>query len=405
MHLHRIRAVVLFLVGASAIASPYALGAMQARGPILSIEGLGKGAVEIDGPWQFHLGDDPRWARADVDDATGRQGWEQISPDDSWGSQTHPGYTGFAWYRKRIQFTVAPGVNEEISLLTRGIDDASEVYWNGVLVGTNGRLPPRPEWDTVQRSHIVHLSGSRDGVLAIRVWKAPLDPFSTRALLGGFENSPMLGDLGSLKDLLALEKYRHQRWQLLDNGLGIAFGLIGCVCLVGWLRQRDQAAIGWLSIFCLLRFLQMVLDPNKGSYALSHIRDVIESVRDAAAWFFLIYLYNFQRRTGLLRIVRIAAAACVAATVANGGLAFLIQVSPRWMTAHFCGRCLFVRRRRALRPVDGSFADTGHARKAGPGAMADHRVDAPPSRRGFLAFDGRCWHPVLSALLDGEAAI
>ena len=30
--------------------------------PILAIEDIGRGAVPINGQWQFHLGDDPHWA-------------------------------------------------------------------------------------------------------------------------------------------------------------------------------------------------------------------------------------------------------------------------------------------------------------------------------------------------------
>ncbi len=56
----------------------------------------GSGSVEISGPWQFHTSDDMAWANPAYDDSQ----WEQIRGDDTWGAQTHPGHTGFAWYRK-----------------------------------------------------------------------------------------------------------------------------------------------------------------------------------------------------------------------------------------------------------------------------------------------------------------
>ena len=32
------------------------------RSSVLTIDALGKGSAPLDGPWQFHLGDDPAWA-------------------------------------------------------------------------------------------------------------------------------------------------------------------------------------------------------------------------------------------------------------------------------------------------------------------------------------------------------
>src|SRR6266576_3173202 len=63
---------------------------------VLDIEDIGKGTVPIDGEWQFHLGDDARWASPSYDDSQ----WEHIKTDASWGAQTHPSYSGFAWYRR-----------------------------------------------------------------------------------------------------------------------------------------------------------------------------------------------------------------------------------------------------------------------------------------------------------------
>lgn len=74
-------------------------------------DGLGKGAVSLDGLWQFHLGDNSAWASVDADDATGHNGWEQLSAAKPWGAQGHKSYTGFAWYRRRVSITLAPGAS------------------------------------------------------------------------------------------------------------------------------------------------------------------------------------------------------------------------------------------------------------------------------------------------------
>ena len=94
----------------------------------LVFDGLGKDAVPIDGPWQFHLGDNPAWASPSFDDSQ----WEQLTADKSWGAQTHPSYTGFAWYRRAISVKPAPGAGPDFALLIPAVDDAYEIYWNGI---------------------------------------------------------------------------------------------------------------------------------------------------------------------------------------------------------------------------------------------------------------------------------
>jgi len=69
----------------------------------LVIEGLGKPVVPLDGTWQFHIGDDPSWASPNLDDSQ----WESIQTDKPWGAQGHFNYTGYAWYRRHIDFAQA----------------------------------------------------------------------------------------------------------------------------------------------------------------------------------------------------------------------------------------------------------------------------------------------------------
>ena len=43
--------------------------------PKLVLTGIGQGLADLDGPWQFHLGDDQGWAAPGFDDST----WTQIT--------------------------------------------------------------------------------------------------------------------------------------------------------------------------------------------------------------------------------------------------------------------------------------------------------------------------------------
>ncbi len=90
----------------------------------LNIEGLGKGTAALDGDWQFRLGDNPDWASPTLDDS----GWERIGVDKPWGDQTHFGYTGFAWYRRHVNFLPVAGAESDLALLLPPIDAA--IFFN-----------------------------------------------------------------------------------------------------------------------------------------------------------------------------------------------------------------------------------------------------------------------------------
>jgi hypothetical protein len=145
----------------------------------LTIDGLGKGVAPLAGPWQFHLGDSPAWAAPGVDDATGQNGWEQLTAATPWGTQGHASYTGYAWYRRQLNTTPAPGASPDVALLLPQIDDVYEIYWNGVPVGHLGKFPPRVDPLFVP-PQIYNLGPARSGVLAVRVLKLPSMSTGTR---------------------------------------------------------------------------------------------------------------------------------------------------------------------------------------------------------------------------------
>jgi hypothetical protein len=91
--------------------------------PPLTIRGVGVATAPLGGQWQFHTGDHPSWAAPDFDDS----GWEPIGVDESWGAQSHFGYTGSAWYRRHITFDPVPGANTDLALFLPPVDDALTV--------------------------------------------------------------------------------------------------------------------------------------------------------------------------------------------------------------------------------------------------------------------------------------
>jgi hypothetical protein len=296
----------------------------------LVIQGLGQGQVKLNGFWQFHTGDDPRWASPSFDDSR----WEPITASDSWGNQGHSGYTGFAWYRRHLAISLAPGANTAYALLLPPVDDAYEVYWNGQLIGSYGKLPPRPRWYYTSFFRAFDVPSAGSGTIAIRVWKSPL-LFVDAGALGGMKGPPpILGDADSISAQLALSNSESTLQYLYDFSLMILYGFVTLVSLLLWSRDRKVGLFLWLGIFtgtpAILLMLQEFLISisygwgrglNQPIYALNHI----------SLWFLLLYLLRLDGNRRLLRWTRALAICTFAAGVLDGGLAFFWGSAGPWM--------------------------------------------------------------------------
>jgi hypothetical protein len=244
----RIPALVAFLALAFVDAPAAPKAHAQNAAPVLHLEELGRGAALLDGPWQFHLGDDARWANPATADATGQNGWEQLAADQPWGAQGHPAYAGFAWYRKHLHLTPATGAAPDFAILFPSVDDAYEVYWNGRFVGRFGNLPPHPVCFFAPGEQIFGLGPAQDGVLAIRVWKQPLTSFDP-AEIGGFEATPLIGSLQAIAGIKAQDDYAWMRGNQFRFGLWSLYSLAAVLGFFIWLRSRGQRELLALAVY------------------------------------------------------------------------------------------------------------------------------------------------------------
>jgi hypothetical protein len=292
------------------------------------LDGLGKGTAPIDGPWQFHLGDDPAWANPAFDDS----GWEQLTADKTWGAQTHPSYTGFAWYRKSIQITPAPGASPDIALMIPAIDDAYELYWNGVEVGHLGSLPPHMVLYEGVPPQTFGLGPVRSGVLAVRVWKTVLgsnDP----GTLGGFEGVPLIGSPDAIATLKGNRDFNWLRRQQFQFGLTSLYTLVSLLSFIAWLRDRKQWLLFWMFAFAAEPAIATVLLELRLPFSGAWVQFLVQTTigaREAAGWFLIIWLLQLHEETRLVRYVRIAAVVGIASGIADGALSFLY---PNYLSA------------------------------------------------------------------------
>ncbi len=288
-----------------------------------AIAGLGRGTIALDGEWKFHPGDDPAWAAPNFDDSA----WQQIQVGRSWESQGHPGYTGFAWYRRRITLpTNASGLR--LALYLPQVDSAGEVYWNGRLAGSYGKVPPNPVWyGFLSPAHkTIDLGPAPNNTieLAIRVWKAPY-VFLSYPEEGGILAAPILGGRQDIANLVAADYYQFQRETRLEIFVAYVSGIVAAMALLFWLRRR-QSMLLWLAIALINPALMSVLFRNfdpinfRLSYALIGI--VVES-RDIAVWFLLIALLGLGGRKRLVRWTTAIAVFSISMQIIEGCLQLL----------------------------------------------------------------------------------
>jgi hypothetical protein len=286
----------------------------------LNIEGLGKGTVALDGDWQFHLGDNPDWAAPTLDDS----GWEHIGVDKPWGKQTHFGYTGYAWYRRHVNFIPVPGVASNLALLLPEIDDAYEVYWNGSLIGRQGKLPPHPYWYSGLPSQILGLGQPGGGVLAFRVWKSPYYSTDTGEA-GGLAAPPLAGSADAIDAFKGALDYRWLQSGLFNFGINVVYSLIVVLGLLAWLRNRNERVLLWMSLWALALLLGVVFAglrlPITGAVA-GGLTQPILSLADISIWYLLLYLLELDRHPFLPRWTRILA--CI--SIFCGGMDGLVTM-------------------------------------------------------------------------------
>jgi phosphoserine phosphatase RsbU/P len=298
--------------------------------PTVTIDGLGKGAVALDGPWQFHLGDDPAFASPELIDATGQDGWEQISAAETWSAQGHRSYQGYAWYRLHLRLTPALGASPDFALLIPQIDDVYEIYWNGALVAHSGKMPPYPSWRESGAAKVFDIGSLRNGVLAVRVWARPLF-FYENGLRGGMIGAPSIGSPTAIADRKAALDNSWLRHNLYFFGLQSFYALLFALSLLVWLRDRSQRVLLWMAVFCGgelgAAFLQGWHLPI--TFNVSYLLEQPAlGLRDIGVWFLLLWLLKLNQNPRLWRATKILAWVYLLELLADGLLPYFDLGAP-----------------------------------------------------------------------------
>jgi diguanylate cyclase (GGDEF)-like protein len=302
-------------------------GQNSAAGVPLMVEALGNGAIALSGPWQFHAGDDPAWASPSFDSS----GWEQLSADQPWGRQGHARLTGFGWYRISVVFSSTAGGPQDILLLVSKIRDSYEIYWNGRLIGHNGRMPPLPLWYISQSMQKFSLGKAQPGVLAIRVWKAPLLSDDSGAQ-GGFDAAPLIGTPEAIATAEAAYEFHWLRSRQLHFGANLLSAAIAFLSFLLWLRSPRRWVLFWTTGFAIAQpAILLLVNAHLGlPYPLAMaVGQPLTAIQDISLWFLLLWLLCLHENRTLCRMTRILAVFYIVSALLDG-LTVAISCNPPW---------------------------------------------------------------------------
>jgi len=307
----------------AALAQQKTATAAPAAAEAFNAAGIGTGSRVIDGLWQFHLGDDLKWAQPGFDDS----GWERLPADKPWSDAGHPGYTGFAWYRRQI--ALDPTDKNPLALyLPRGTRVA-EVYWNGVKVGGIGTPPPHAVWYWTQPPLAIPLPsppGAGSGTLAIRLW-TPNDPTED----SGFQAAPQLGYAPLIRQMR--ESWVEHMLRTVLAGIYVVDLIqlcVGLAALVLWLRSRSQWILLCVGTYCVSSAIASISE--WASLSVSRIaQDLFDNSCDwiahIAFLFLILLLAGLPNRPGI-RGFRFWKRTCLAASA----LVLLGEIAQDWQS-------------------------------------------------------------------------
>jgi hypothetical protein len=183
------------------------------------------------------------------------------------------------------------------------VQDAYEVYWNGLLVGTYGKVPPSPSWYDSLWPETFGLGHTQEGVLAVRVWKAP--PLRG-APLNESNFEPILGSPETVAQAKASVDFRWlQSYQYLFGAVSL-MALIFVIGIAGWLRDTRQWILLWMALFafqpCVGTFvwiLKTLRDP-----LATAVFDLAQGASDISILFLLLWLLDLRNDQRLVRVAR-----------------------------------------------------------------------------------------------------
>lgn len=289
---------------------------------------LGRASVQLTGPWKFHTGDNPAWAQPGFDDSSWST-FDLTPPPGSydpyigssgfvpgWTERGYRGYSGFAWYRLRINLKDAPQGGLAIKMPS-DVDDAYQVYANGRFIGEFGQFSGTRVTNYVAQPRAFTLPADFDGgpvTLSIRMWMDAHTALVVPAA-GGLHGPPVLGETAVILAMQRLDWDTVSRSTFSEIPEAAILLLAIAVAFSLFALDRSERAYLWLAVNCLVILSLVVVGQVvyhttwMAAWAAVFLRDVILLPAEMALWIvFWASWFRFRGRARLRRTVWVLAA-------------------------------------------------------------------------------------------------
>ena len=284
---------------------------------------IGNATAELTGPWKFHPGDNPAFALPDFDDSA----WSTMDltpPQGSydpyfgssgfvpgWTARGYPGYSGFAWYRLRVNLQESVGGGLAIKM-PNDVDDAYQVYVNGKFIGEFGRFSTNGVSNYVAQPRAFTVpvgTGSGPLTLAVRMWMEPETP-QIETAAGGMHGPPVLGQTPVVMAMERLDWNAIDRSRISAITEAAVLLLAIVVAFSLFALDRTEVAYLWLGANCLVILLVICLSQIVYYYTwisampAVFLRDVVLLPAQMTLWiFFWARWFRLDLRIGVQRAV------------------------------------------------------------------------------------------------------
>ncbi|HVV54884.1 MAG TPA: ATP-binding protein [Mucilaginibacter sp.] len=209
---------------------------------------LGQLPANVTNQWKFHAGDNPAWADTAFDD----HNWQHIDASKEYHFLPRVAKAQIGWFR--LTLDVSPALRKKAVALVVKQHGAAEVYFNGVLIRTMGRVSKDYQNERTRSSSAdpltLQLTNAPKQYIAIRY------SFSRSNLVIGY-GSPVIRASFSQVDnawdnfFLQVDYYTTRAW--VSGG----FMLLCLLQLAIYLFNRERKVNLYLSLYALMQMITL----------------------------------------------------------------------------------------------------------------------------------------------------
>jgi hypothetical protein len=246
------------------------------------------GVIKLDSSWHFHTGDDPSWADPNFDDSS----WPKVDLHTPLIEQGIEPYSGYAWYRLRIEPVPIPdsGILDLSLFVVSHSVGQLDVMINGVEAAHTQGMTDHPSMYQSRPFILPITRAASDGtvVIAIRTW-------AIADIQRGLLDRVQLGDSSTMNEMLEMANSR--QWGRNGIALLLASLLFLCVAVLAatlFIAQRNHSEYLWLCLLCLSVTIRGIGETAWGlSWIPQHIFVIFSPW---STWIFIVTTLEFVLR-------------------------------------------------------------------------------------------------------------